>query len=395
MIDYEQALRLVLEHADARGTEMAPVAESAGRVLAEDVAARISSPPFDKAAMDGYAVRAVDVRRLPAELDVIGQAFAGEPAGLTVGPGQACVITTGAPVPPGADTVVMVEHTEPAGAGRVRIRKLTGANICPEGEDAVAGQVLLRAGLVMTPLRIGVAATAGAAQMRVWRRPSAALLCTGSEVVEPGAVPGLGRIYNSNGPMLASLLAPLCREFTYLGIVADDEAQLEAHVRRGLGADMLVISGGVSMGQHDLVPAVLERCGVRQAFHKLAIKPGKPAFFGVAGSCLVLGMPGNPLSCFVIFKMLAEPALAAMAGRTELPPLLEEGAVAAAFANNPDRMTLMPCRIERSAEGALLSLRPHHGSADLLGPGEADGFLIVPRGVEHVAAGARLRFFAT
>ena len=146
MIDYDEALRLVLEHAQARGTEMVPVAEAAGRVLAEDVAARISSPPFDKAAMDGYAVRAQDVGRLPAELDVVGQAFAGEPARLTVGPGQACAITTGAPVPPGADTVVMVEHAEPAGAGRVRIRKLTGANICPEGEDAVAGQVLLRAG---------------------------------------------------------------------------------------------------------------------------------------------------------------------------------------------------------------------------------------------------------
>jgi molybdopterin molybdotransferase len=289
----------------------------------------------------------------------------------------------------------MVEHTEPAGAGRVRILKLTGANICPEGEDAVAGQVLLRAGAVMTPLRIGVAATAGAAQVRVWRRPSAALLCTGSEVVEPGATPGPGRIYNSNGPMLAALLAPLCREFGYLGIVADDEAQLEARVHRGLAADLLVISGGVSMGQHDLVPAVLGRCGVRQVFHKVAIKPGKPAFFGVAGSSLVLGMPGNPLSCFVIFKMLAEPALAAMAGRTELPPVLEEGTAAAAFENKPDRMSVIPCRIERSARGPLLSLQHHHGSADLLGPGEADGFLIVPRGVEHVAAGDRLRFFTT
>ena len=317
MIDYEEALRLVLEHAEARGTEAVPVAEAAGRVLAEDVAARISSPPFDRAAMDGYAVRAQDVRELPAELAVVGQAFAGavRPGRrLTIGPGQACVITTGAPVPPGADTVVMVEHTEPAAGGRVRILKLTGANISPEGEDVRAGDVVLRAGQVMTPLRIGVAATAGAAQVRIHRRPSAALLCTGSEVVEPGALPGPGRIFNSNGPMLSALLAPLCRETSYLGIVADDEAQLEAQVRRGLAADLLVISGGVSMGQYDLVPAVLERAGVRQVFHKVAIKPGKPAFFGTAGAGLVLGMPGNPESCYVIFRMLAEPALAAMAG---------------------------------------------------------------------------------
>ena len=395
MIDYEEALRLALEHARPRGTEEVPVAAAACRVLAEDVAARISSPPFDKAAMDGYAVRAQDVQRLPAELELIGQAFAGEPARLTIGPGQACVITTGAPVPPGADTVVMVEHTEQAGAGRVRIRKLTGANICPEGEDARAGQVLLRAGEVMTPLRVGVAATAGAAQVRVYRLPGAALLCTGSEVVEPGAAPGPGRIFNSNGPMLSSLLTPLCSECSYLGIVADDAAQLEARVRRGLAADLLVISGGVSMGQHDLVPAVLERCGVRQVFHRVAIRPGKPAFFGTSGSGLVLGMPGNPESCFVIFKLLAEPALAAMAGHTDLPPRLQEGTVAEGFANNGDRMNVLPCRIEGSPGGPLLRLQPHHGSADLVGPGQADGFFVVPRGVQRVAAGDRLRFFTT
>jgi molybdopterin molybdotransferase len=393
MIDYAEALRMILAHAGPRGAESVPVDAAAGRVLAQDVPARISSPPFDKAAMDGYAVRARDVQALPAELEVDGQAFAGGPAGPAVGPGQACAITTGAPVPPGADTVVMVEHTEQLAEGRVCILRLTGANICPEGEDVRAGDVVLRAGQVMTPLRTGLAATAGWERLEVARLPSAALLCTGTEVVEPGEEPGPGRIYNANGPMLTSLLAPLCREVTYLGIVADDEAQLEAAVRRGLASDLLLVSGGVSMGRLDLVPAVLERCGVRQGFHRVAVKPGKPVFFGTGGRCLVLGMPGNPMSCYVIFRLLAEPALAAMAGRTELPPTFEEGAAAEAFANQGERMNVLPCRVERCAGGPLLRLLPHHGSADLAGPSAADGFLIVPRGVERVTAGDRLRFF--
>ncbi len=175
--------------------------------------------------------------------------------------------------------------------------------------------------------------------------------------------------------------------------MADDETQLEAAVRRGLEADLLVVSGGVSMGQLDLVPAVLERCGVRQVFHKVAVKPGKPVFFGAAGGSLVLGMPGNPVSCFVIFKLLAWPALAAMAGHAEPPPRFEEGPVAEGFANKGERMNVLPCRIERSADGPLLSPLPHHGSADLAGPSAADGYLIVPRGAERVAAGERLRFF--
>ncbi len=345
--------------------------------------------------MDGYAVRAEDVQKLPADLEVVGKAFAGEPADLTVGPGQACVITTGAPVPAGADTVVMVELTRPAGPDRVRILKLTGTNICPEGEDVRAGDVVLRAGRVMTPLRVGAAAMAGAERVEVVRLPSAALLCTGTEVVEAGEEPGPGQIYNSNGPMLMSLLAPLCREVTYLGIVADDEAQFEAAVRRGLEADLLVVSGGVSMGQLDLVPAVLERCGVRQVFHKLAVKPGKPAFFGEAeGGGLVLGMPGNPVSCFIIFKLLAWPALAAMAGHAEPPPHYELGAATEGFANRGERMNMLPCRVERTADGPVLSPLPHHGSADLAGPSAADGYLIVPRGVARVEAGEKLRFFA-
>ncbi|MGD2175914.1 MAG: hypothetical protein PVJ27_10965, partial [Candidatus Brocadiaceae bacterium] len=217
MIDYEEALKLVLSECEPCSAEDVDTASACGRVLAQDVEARISSPPFNKAAMDGYAVRAEDVRELPAELEVVGEVFAGKPPGATVGPRQAAVITTGAPVPGEADTVVMVEHTEKLPGSRVRVLKLSGSNICSEGEDVRAGDTVLREGQELTPLRIGIAAAAGYARLRVHRRPSGALLCTGTEVVEPGEEPAGGQIFNANGPMLGALMRPACRSFEYLG----------------------------------------------------------------------------------------------------------------------------------------------------------------------------------
>lgn len=395
MIDYEEALRLVLEHARPRGTERVATAAARGRILAEDVVAHASSPPFNKAAMDGYAVRADDVQELPAELEIVGEVLAGQFPDFTVGPGQAAGITTGAPVPAGADTVIMVEHTERVSNSAVRVMRLSGANICAKGEDIRSGDAVLSAGQVLTPLRVGVAATAGHAMLTVHRRPSAALLCTGNEVIEPGLAPQRGEIFDANGPMLSSLMEPLCRDFAYLGIVGDDEEELEAKMRQGLASEVLVISGGVSVGRYDLVPAVLGRAGVERIFHKVAIKPGKPTFFGATATSIVFGMPGNPQSCFVVFHMLVAPAMAAMSGATELPPVLEEGVAAQGFKNKPERMNVMPCAIEQRDGVNLVRRCPYHGSADIVGPSAADGYFIVPRGTERVQEGDTLRFFRT
>ncbi len=393
MIEYERARELVLAEAAGCGTEALPVARAGGRVLAEEIRARISSPPFDKAAMDGYAVRSEDLAGLPAELEVVGEVPAGRFPQFIVGPGQAAGITTGSPVPAGADTVIMVEHTGGLDGGRVRVNRLSGDNICAEGEDVRRGQTVLEAGAVLTPLRVGAAAAAGHPEVRVFRRPSGALLCTGSEVVEPGGEPARAQIFNANGPMLSALMDPLCRELAYLGIAGDKEGRLAALVQRGLEADVLVITGGVSVGPYDLVPRVLEEAGVRTVFHKVAIKPGKPTFFGRTEGTLVFGMPGNPQSCFVLFKMLVEPALAALGGMLDLPPHFEEGLAAETFRNNPERMNVMPCAIERGGGAPVIRRVPYHGSADIIGPGGADGFFLVPRGTECVNEGDRLRFF--
>ncbi|MHC4787939.1 MAG: molybdopterin molybdotransferase MoeA, partial [Planctomycetota bacterium] len=364
MIEYEKALELVLEHARPRDAERVPLAAARGRVLARDITARVASPPFDKAAMDGYAVRAEDVCELPAELEVAGEVFAGQRPAFAVGPGQAAVITTGAPVPPGADTVVMVEHTERA-EGRVLVKRLSGSNICPAGEDVRVGQTVLRGGEALTPMRVGVAAMAGHADLPVIGRPSGALLCTGSEVVKPGQPVPEGKIYNSNGPMLSALMEEACGAFTYLGACGDEREELAAAVRQGLESDVLLISGGVSMGQYDLVPDVVEACGVRRVFHGVAIKPGKPVFFGATERGVVLGMPGNPQSCFVVFHMLGAPALAAMSGASELPPRLWQGLSAEGFACKPARLNVVPCMVEQAEGRNLLRRRPYHGSADI------------------------------
>ncbi len=393
MIDYEDALRLTLENVTTCGPVQVPTAAARGLVLAEDVVARIARPPFNKAAMDGYAVRSEDVGELPAELEVIGEVFAGQPPELTLGPGQAAVITTGAPVPEGADMVVMVEDTERTDGGKVRVLEPSRMNICAAGEDVRAGDTVLRAGQGLTPLRIGAAAAAGYGELSAYRRPTGALLCTGNEVVEPGQAVPEGKIFSSNGPMLSSLMAPVCRDLTYLGIVGDEEEELAAGLRKGLESDVLVISGGVSMGQYDLVPAALQRVGVKRIFHKVAIKPGKPVFFGIAGRTLVFGMPGNPQSCFVIFHMLVAPAMAAMSGATDLPPRFEEGVAAEGFKNNPARMNVMPCTVERRDGVSALRRCQYHGAADIVGASAADAYLVVARGIEQVREGERLRFF--
>ncbi len=393
MIDYAEARELMLKEVRPLQAQEVPVARARGRILARDLEARISSPPFDKAAMDGYAVRAQDVGELPVVLAVVGEVFAGQAPDFRVGPGQAAVITTGSPVPSGADTVVMVEHTERADEGRVRVLKLSGSNVCREGEDVRRGETVLSAGTLLTPLRVGVAASAGHARLPVRRLPAAALLCTGSEVVEPGSEPVPGCIYNANGPMLRSLMAPRCAEVRYLGIAGDEPDRLAARIREGLAADVLVITGGVSMGQYDLVPETLEEAGVRGIFHKVAIKPGKPTFFGRTNKTLVFGMPGNPQSCYVVFRMLLDGALAAMGGVQELPPALEVGRAGESFANRPARMNVIPCIVQRGPDGPVLRRQPYNGSADVVGPSRGDGFFIVPPGAERVSKGQELRFF--
>lgn len=394
MISHEEALRLIRENVRPPGTERLAVAECTGRILAEDIVARRANPPFNKAAMDGFAARASDLVQLPAELALTGESFAGGWPEFHVGPGQCARITTGAPVPEGADVVVMVEHTEALPDGRIRIREAPAdSNICAEGEDMAEGQTVLRAGRLLTPLRVGVAASAGHGRLTVRRLPSVALVCTGSEVVEPPAQPSRGQIYNSNGPILSALLVPVSSEFQYLTIAADTPDSLEQAFRRGLETDLLVITGGVSVGMFDLVPDLLRKAGVEILFHRCAIKPGKPVLFGVHGGGCVFGLPGNPLSSFIIFQVLVRAALAHMAGADDVPPDWRTGIVTEGFPNKPARKNFKPCLVSAVEGVNRVEMIASRGSADIMSASRANAIAAIPRGVESVQTGQEIEFF--
>ncbi len=393
MIPYEKALELIDLRTAPLGAQEVPTIECGGRVLAEEVIARIPSPPFNKSAMDGYAVRSADVRELPAKLKLVGESLAGGWPDFAVGPGQCAAIATGAPVPEGADTVVMVEHTERLENGVIRVERLSGANICAQGEDVQEGDVVLKPGQLLTPLEAGVAAAAGYARLKVSRKPSVALVCTGTEVKEPGEKISAGQIFNSNAYLLAALLEPEAREFHYLGIVGDDTASVKAAIEKGLESDVLIISGGVSVGPFDLVPDALAAVGVETVFHKVAIKPGMPVFFGRRGGAHVFGMPGNPLSCFVVFHILVRRAFARMTGWSESPPFLAEGRLTRDVRTKGGRRTFRPCHIEAKAGQVLLTPAEHRGSADITGAADADGFFVVPGDVSQVDEGEIVEFF--
>ncbi|MFW6279866.1 MAG: gephyrin-like molybdotransferase Glp [Planctomycetota bacterium] len=393
MISYEEACRLIEHHVTSRGAEMVELQHAAGRRLADDVTARVCSPPFDKAAMDGYAVREEDVRELPAVLTQVGEVFAGGCVERSIGPNQCARIATGAPVPPGADMVVMQEHTEELSDNRVRIKKLSGGNICRRGEDVQAGEVVLSAGQLLDHLHVGVAGAAGHGQLRVYKRPSVALLCTGEEVMEPGDDIRDGHIFNANGPILRSLFQNLGYTPQYLGTVGDSRDELETVMTAGLKHDILIITGGVSVGPYDLVPETLDAQGVETIFHRWKVKPGKPVFFGHRGNTCVIGLPGNPLSVFVSFHLVVRQALLAMEGAEGDIPEFQSGRITEGVSDKARRRSFAPCRVTTYNGENLVIPLPYHGSADIASSASADAFFTLPEGCTGIEEGELVHYF--
>jgi molybdopterin molybdotransferase len=322
MIDYKDALREVLRKVRPLGSESVPIDRAPGRTLARDVRARAPIPPFAKATMDGYAVRASDTRPAAGaaftELEVIGDLPAGRVGRITVGPGEAVRIMTGAPLPKGADAVVMVEDTERAGDSvKVMSAAEPGENTGRAGEDVEKGELVLGKGTLIGPAETGMLAALGFASVPAARRPRVRVVATGDEIVEPGRKLGPGQIGNANGHALLALALQAGADAAYLGIARDRGASLAAKIRKSRGSEILVLSGGVSVGDYDLVKEELQSLGVRPVFWQVRIKPGKPVFFGVRGRQLVFGLPGNPTSAMVTFHLFVRPALDRMLGRAE------------------------------------------------------------------------------
>ena len=323
LLPVEEARGRILAAVAVLGAETAPLLELRGRVLDEDVRADLDLPGFDNSAMDGYAVRAGDVAAAsagaPAGLAVVEEVPAGAVPRRAVGAGEAARIMTGAPVPAGADAVVMIEMTD-GGRERVQVRAAVraGENIRRRGESVRAGEVVLARGTVIRPAEVSMLASLGRAAARAVRRPRVALLSTGDELVPPSAVPGPGQVRDSNRYGLCGQVAEIGAVPIDLGLVGDDPGRLRALVARGLEeADCLVTSGGVSVGDHDLTPSVLAEFG-RVEWLRVAMKPGMPQAFGLAGGKPVFGLPGNPVSTMVVFDQFVRPALLKMAGHARL-----------------------------------------------------------------------------
>lgn len=336
MMTAAEALARVLDGVTPLGPEQVALIEAAGRTLAVDLHAALTNPPFDASSMDGYAVRASDVASAPVTLEVTGESAAGRPFAGSVAAGQAVRIFTGAQIPDHADTVVIQEDTT-AAAGIVtfNVQAKSGGNIRLRGDDFREGDRVLEAGRRLDARHILLAATSGHAMLAVVKRPVVAILATGDELVEPCDRPMAGQIVASNSYGLAAMVAAAGGAPKLLGIARDTKEDLAAKLAEAEGADVLVTTGGASVGDHDLVRPALEAAGAKLDFYKIAMRPGKPVFFGRIGRTRVLGLPGNPLSAMIAARVFLVPLLARLLGRSDTLKPMTARLAAPLAANGP------------------------------------------------------------
>lgn len=395
MICVAQAIETILGELSPLPPEKVSLLDARGRVLAEDVAAARDLPPRDNSAMDGYACRREDARE-GARLRVVGQAPAGSPDRQPLGPGEAVKIMTGAPVPPGADLVVPVEDTRAEGEW-VQLERVAGgtANIRPAGEDVRAGEVVLPRGTPVRPPEVGMLASLGRSFVLVHQRPRVAILATGDEIVDLDAPADGGKIYNSNSYGLAAQVADAGGVPVVLGIGRDDPKGLEEMLGRAAGADVLLTTGGVSMGDYDFVRPVLEASGVEIRFWKVAMKPGKPVVFGWKGRVPVFGLPGNPVSAMVGFEEFVRPALLRLQGHCRpFRPVSEAvlGEEAGPVKGKVGRLEFIRCRVKRDVGGGLRVVSTKkQGSGLLKTLVEANALLVLPEECSGAAPGERVQ----
>jgi molybdopterin molybdotransferase len=390
LIPFEEAQRLVLDRATALEPEAVPLGDAFGRVAADDVTATVDLPPFDSSAMDGFAVRSPDT---PGTLPVVAHVAAGAPAPGPLAPGEAMGIATGGAVPEGADAVIPIEYVVQRD-NDIEIAEAVdrGANVRPAGGDVRRGERVVAAGARLGAAQVGALAAAGVAEVSCTRRPRAAVLATGSELRLPGERLGPGEIYEANGAILDAQLRSEGADVERLPAVADDRGAHRDAIERGLSADVLLTSGGVSVGPHDLVRDVERELGVEEVFWGVSVKPGKPISFGVRGATLVFGLPGNPVSALVGFELFVRPALRALQGVIDPLPRWEPGVLAAPVSPNAARDELV--RARTGVDGPVVSVEPLSGrdSHMIARAAGADALALIPRGADELPAGSAIRY---
>ncbi len=396
MIEIGEAQRKVLEEVPVLGRERVYIIEALGRVLAQDVAAKRDVPFGDNSAMDGYCCHHHDVAGAnsahPAKLRIIGDSPAGRPFLGIVGPAEAVRIMTGGLIPPGADTVIMVEHTRRE-ADHVLCLRDPGPNahIRRHGEDVKAGEIVLSVGDIIRPPEVGMLATLGHAYVHVYQRPIVALLSTGDELVDLDEPFTDAKVVCSNSYSLAAQVLECGAIPLSLGIASDDEADQHARISDGLRADVIITSGGVSVGKYDLVKDAFSKLGMRVKFWKVAMKPGKPLVFGTIGNKPVFGLPGNPTSAMISFEQFVRPALLKMMGHVSLFRPLIEATLAEDLGITSDRLHLLRCKLFERDGNMMAVSTGNQSSGALRSMVLADGLMILPPEGAPFAAGQRVR----
>lgn len=377
MIRFEEALKIIRNETFNLETEIIPLQDSVQRILAQDVFSDVDMPPFNKSAMDGFACRRSD---LGSRLEVIETVRAGDIPEKPVGIKQCVKIMTGGKVPEGADCVIMVEHTVKEGDGYIRFTgEKTAVNIAFKGEDLKNGNMVLSKGKLIGPQHIAMLASAGYSMPRVYRQPKVAVMTTGDEIVEPGIKPEGTCIRNSNGPQLVAQIKRAGAIPGYLGIVKDDPGKTDSAIKSAIkGNDLIIITGGVSMGDYDFVPSVLKKNGFRLFFEKVAVKPGRPTVFGRKENVFIFGLPGNPVSSFTIFELMVKVLLYGLMGHEYNPPEIRLPIGSDYSRKKADRVAWTPANI--SSEGEIIPV-DYHGSAHIHSLTDAWGMMAMAEGV--------------
>lgn len=396
MLSVEDVQERILAGIFAKETETTPILDAGGRVLAEDIIADMSVPPWDNSAMDGFAVQAADIEKAgpssPVILRVIGNLPAGTAPDRAVGSGEAIRIMTGAPVPPGADTVVRFEDTRSDGDSVEILEAIPmGKNVRRAGEDVQQGELVLRAGMLLRPQEIGMLAVAGRQSVAVIQRPTVALLATGDEVVDAGEPVPPGKIRNINSYTNAAQVRRHGGIPMMLGIVPDDAERIRSTIRRAIadGADILVTSGGVSVGDYDFVKQILAEEGEVE-FWWINMKPGKPMAFGRIGGIPFFGLPGNPVSAMISFELFVRPAIDKMQGREPRPTRSVRARLLDPIPRKDNRRHYLRVRLTAVGDGWEASLTGSQGSGILSSLVEADGLAVIPESKSSLEAGTEV-----